>query len=57
MPKGHLHLQGLEVVGDARLGLLSHPLACPLLEPTKLLVDVHDALFGSVLKYWWNERS
>ncbi len=57
MPKGHLHLQGLEVVGDARLGLLSHPLACPLLEPTKLLVDVHDALFGSVLKYWWNKRS
>jgi hypothetical protein len=37
----HLHLQSLELFGDIGLGLRSHLLAGPLLDPVELLVDIH----------------
>lgn len=37
----HLSLEGLEVVGDARLDLAAHLLPRPLLEAVELLVDEH----------------
>lgn len=46
MAQIHLHLQGLEVIGEARLGLISHLLASPLLEAAKFLVDIHDCRYG-----------
>ena len=41
MSQSHFHLQGLELVGYVRLGLATHLLACPLLEPIELFIDVH----------------
>ena len=41
MSQSHFHLQGLELVRYVRLGLATHLLACPLLEPIQLFVDIH----------------
>lgn len=47
VPQIHLHLQCFELVGEARLDLSTHLLACPLLEAAELLVDVHGGgLYG-----------
>jgi hypothetical protein len=41
MPQSHLHFQELELFRDARLGLCTHLLTRPLLDPVELLVDIH----------------
>lgn len=41
MSKGHLHLQGLELVRDIRLGLGAHLLPRPLLDPIEFFIDIH----------------
>ena len=41
MPQVHFNLQRFEVLGRVRLGLPTHLFACPLLEATEFLVDVH----------------
>lgn len=41
MPQIHLYLQRFEVLGRVRLCFSTHLLACPLLEATEFLVDVH----------------
>ena len=37
----HFHFQSLEFFGDVGLGLRSHLLTGPLLDPVELLVDIH----------------
>jgi hypothetical protein len=41
VPQVHLHLQGLEVVGERGAGLCAHLLVGPLLQAIEFLVDVH----------------
>lgn len=48
MAQVHLHLEGLELVGQARTGFCAHLLVCPLLEAVEFLVDVHDCSAASV---------
>lgn len=43
----HFHLQSLEFFGHVGLGLRSHLLTGPLLDPVELLVDIH--LDGSLI--------
>lgn len=42
VPQVHLHLQGLELVGQASAGLCAHLLVGPLLQAIEFLGDVHD---------------
>ncbi len=48
----HLHLQSLEFFGDVGLGLRSHLLAGPLLDPVELLVDIHLADLQIQMRNW-----
>lgn len=41
MPKLHLDLQVLELIGDAGLGFGAHLFVGPLLDAVEFLVDVH----------------
>jgi hypothetical protein len=47
MAQIHLHLQSLELVGEASAGLGAHLLVCPLLQAVEFLVDVHGCGEGS----------
>ena len=48
MAQVHLHLEGLELFGQARPGLGTHFFVCPLLEAVEFLVDVHGGGGGRV---------
>ena len=48
MPQIHLDFQRFEVLGRVRLRLSAHLFACPLLEATEFLVDIHGERMGLV---------
>jgi hypothetical protein len=48
MPERHLCFESSELIGYTSLGLGSHLLPCPLLDPVEFLVDIHFAVLMSV---------